>query len=94
MFSLRKLAESYQTMQARAQASGQQIGETPADDDDEVPDLIENFDVEESAAKPEAEAETKPEAEAETKTEAEGETKAEAETENETKTETKVNDVD
>ncbi|KAF8598507.1 NAC-domain-containing protein [Ceratobasidium sp. AG-I] len=96
--NLRKLAESYQTMQARAQASGQQIGEAPADDDDEVPDLIENFDVEESAAKPEAEGETKPEAEAEDKPDAEAETKTEAEdetkTEAEPKTETKVNDVD
>jgi len=44
--SLRKLAESYQLMQARAQAAGQAgPGVAPAeDDDDEVPDLIENFD--------------------------------------------------
>ncbi|KAG9083997.1 hypothetical protein FS749_005577 [Ceratobasidium sp. UAMH 11750] len=32
-------------MQARAQAAGQAgAGAAPADDDDEVPDLIENFD--------------------------------------------------
>ncbi|KAG8703859.1 Nascent polypeptide-associated complex subunit beta [Ceratobasidium sp. 395] len=43
--SLRKLAESYQLMQARAQAAqAQGGGGPPADDDDEVPDLIENFD--------------------------------------------------
>ncbi|KAG8700087.1 Nascent polypeptide-associated complex subunit beta [Ceratobasidium sp. 394] len=43
--NLRKLAESYQLMQARAQAAGQAgAGAAPADDDDEVPDLIENFD--------------------------------------------------
>jgi len=90
--NLRKLAESYQTMQARAQASGQQLGDAPADDDDEVPDLIENFEVDESAAKPEAEAEGETETEA--KTEAETETKPEAEAEAETKPETKANDVD
>ncbi|QRW07311.1 NAC domain-containing protein [Ceratobasidium sp. AG-Ba] len=43
--SLRKLAESYQMMQARAQAAGQAPGGAlGADDDDEVPDLVENFD--------------------------------------------------
>jgi hypothetical protein len=43
-------------MQARAQASGQVPPgvEAPADDDDEVPDLIENFDAveEEEGEKP------------------------------------------
>lgn len=44
-------------MQARAQASGQQIGgAAPADDDDEIPELIENFDVEDPE-KPEPEPE-------------------------------------
>lgn len=38
--SLRKLAESYQSVQGQ-----QQVG--TGDDDDDVPDLVENFDVEE-----------------------------------------------
>jgi len=50
--SLRKLAESYQAIQ-----QGQR-GATAAEDDDDVPDLVENFDVEETAApKPDAELE-------------------------------------
>ncbi|CAE6478480.1 unnamed protein product [Rhizoctonia solani] len=54
-FSLRRLAESYQSMQARAQAAGQ--AGAPGDDDDEVPDLIgaESFEVQEGD-KPAAEA--------------------------------------
>ena len=36
--SLRKLAESYQAIQA-----GQQKASTEEDDDDEVPDLVDNF---------------------------------------------------
>jgi nascent polypeptide-associated complex subunit beta len=39
--SLRKLAESYQAIQA-----GQQKTSTEEDDDDEVPDLVENFEAE------------------------------------------------
>ncbi|EIM89158.1 NAC-domain-containing protein, partial [Stereum hirsutum FP-91666 SS1] len=49
--SLRKLAESYQSLQ------GQQRPGVPAaddDDDDDVPDLVENFDVEEQAKEGEA----------------------------------------
>ena len=36
--SLRKLAESYQAVQ------GQQLASAAEDDDDDVPDLVENFD--------------------------------------------------
>ncbi|KAG8926313.1 Nascent polypeptide-associated complex subunit beta [Tulasnella sp. 419] len=50
--SLRKLAESYQLQQqgARAAAAGATVGEgaTGEDDDDDVPDLVESFDVEET----------------------------------------------
>jgi nascent polypeptide-associated complex subunit beta len=51
--SLRKLAESYQAIQS------QNRGPAPAeDDDDDVPDLVENFDVEgEKAAEAAVEAE-------------------------------------
>ncbi|KAL5522760.1 EGD1 [Sanghuangporus baumii] len=42
--SLRKLAESYQTLQGNRTAPGGGTGE--GDDDDEVPDLVDNFDVE------------------------------------------------
>lgn len=42
--SLRKLAESYQAIQGNRTAPGGATGE--GDDDDEVPDLVENFDVE------------------------------------------------
>lgn len=45
--SLRKLAESYQAIQ---QSQQRPTGAGDADDDDEVPDLVENFDVEENAA--------------------------------------------
>ena len=42
--SLRKLAESYQAIQQGQQRPAGE-GETPADDDDDdVPDLVENFD--------------------------------------------------
>ena len=44
--SLRKLAESYQAIQQGQQRAG---AGAEADDDDEVPDLVENFDVEEPA---------------------------------------------
>ncbi|KAL1718009.1 NAC domain-containing protein [Schizophyllum commune] len=49
--SLRKLAESYQSLQ-----QGQQRPNTAAedDDDDDVPDLVDNFDVEEAAKPAEA----------------------------------------
>lgn len=53
--SLRKLAESYQSLQ------GQQRPGVPAaddDDDDDVPDLVENFDVEEQAKEGDAKEET------------------------------------
>lgn len=51
--SLRKLAESYQAIQQGQQRPG---GPNPdvqggEEDDDDVPDLVENFDVEESAPK-------------------------------------------
>ena len=49
--SLRKLAESYQSVQ------GQQGGADDDDDDDDVPDLVENFD-EVEGAKEEAAPET------------------------------------
>ena len=42
--SLRKLAESYQAIQQGQQRAG---AGAPEDDDDDVPDLVENFDVEE-----------------------------------------------
>jgi len=42
--SLRKLAESYQAIQQGQQRAGTGA---PDDDDDDVPDLVENFDVEE-----------------------------------------------
>ncbi len=44
--TLRKLAESYQSMSARAGAGGaaKEDGEKEADDDDEIPQLVENFD--------------------------------------------------
>ncbi|KAH8829431.1 NAC domain-containing protein [Flagelloscypha sp. PMI_526] len=43
--SLRKLAESYQAIQGQTRPAGE--GEAAAeDDDDDVPDLVENFDVE------------------------------------------------
>ena len=42
--SLRKLAESYQAIQQGQQRTTANVD----DDDDEVPDLVENFDVEES----------------------------------------------
>ncbi|KDQ08078.1 hypothetical protein BOTBODRAFT_38301 [Botryobasidium botryosum FD-172 SS1] len=50
--SLRKLAESYQAIQQQQGARGGVPGEVPAggDDDDDVPDLVESFDVEEGAA--------------------------------------------
>ena len=41
--SLRKLAESYQAIQ---QGQQRPAGSTAEDDDDDVPDLVENFDVE------------------------------------------------
>jgi nascent polypeptide-associated complex subunit beta len=41
--SLRKLAESYQAIQQGRQG----LGAGAPDDDDDVPDLVENFDVEE-----------------------------------------------
>ncbi|KIL00328.1 hypothetical protein PAXRUDRAFT_130078 [Paxillus rubicundulus Ve08.2h10] len=45
--SLRKLAESYQAIQqGQRSAAG-----APEDDDDDVPDLVENFDVEAAVAK-------------------------------------------
>ena len=44
--SLRKLAESYQAIQQGQQRPG---AGAEADDDDEVPDLVENFEVEEQA---------------------------------------------
>ena len=49
--SLRKLAESYQSLQ-----QGQQRPNAAAedDDDDDVPDLVDNFDVEEAAKPAEA----------------------------------------
>ncbi|WVN87238.1 nascent polypeptide-associated complex subunit beta [Cryptococcus depauperatus CBS 7841] len=47
--NLRRLAESYQSMTARqaaaaAAAGGAGAGEATADGDDEIPDLVENFD--------------------------------------------------
>lgn len=45
--SLRKLAESYQSLQQGQQRPGAPAAEE--DDDDDVPDLVENFDVEEQA---------------------------------------------
>ena len=44
--SLRKLAESYQAIQ---QGQQRPSGGTIEDDDDDVPDLVENFDVEAEA---------------------------------------------
>jgi hypothetical protein len=77
--SLRKLAESYQAIQA-AQAAGRVPGGAggapPADDDDEVPDLIENFDA------------------VAVEGEKEGEKEGEAEAEAEEKPTTKANDID
>ncbi|KAJ9121308.1 Nascent polypeptide-associated complex subunit beta [Naganishia onofrii] len=48
--SLRKLAESYQAMAQKQQgAAGESAdGETKEADDEDVPDLVENFDVEET----------------------------------------------
>ena len=46
--SLRKLAESYQAIQQGRQGAGHGA---PDDDDDDVPDLVENFDVEEQQKK-------------------------------------------
>jgi nascent polypeptide-associated complex subunit beta len=43
--SLRKLAESYQAIQQGQQRTTANVD----DDDDDVPDLVENFDVEESS---------------------------------------------
>ena len=48
--SLRKLAESYQAIQQSQQRPAGAGGE--AEDDDEVPDLVENFEVEENGAAP------------------------------------------
>jgi len=49
--SLRKLAESYQAIQ-QGQQRPAASGEAPEDDDDDVPDLVENFDaVEDNASK-------------------------------------------
>jgi nascent polypeptide-associated complex subunit beta len=45
--SLRKLAESYQAIQQGQRSAGS----APEEDDDDVPDLVENFDVEAAAAK-------------------------------------------
>jgi nascent polypeptide-associated complex subunit beta len=50
--SLRKLAESYQAIQAQnrpapADGQGAGAGAEDDDDDDDVPDLVENFEVEE-----------------------------------------------
>lgn len=39
--SLRRLAESYQSMQKKEGAEGKKDGGEPADDDDEIPDLVE-----------------------------------------------------
>lgn len=44
--SLRKLAESYQTVQPGQQRPANAGGAADDDDDDDVPDLVENFDVE------------------------------------------------
>jgi len=44
--SLRKLAESYQTVQPGQQKPPNVGGAADDDDDDDVPDLVENFDVE------------------------------------------------
>jgi nascent polypeptide-associated complex subunit beta len=46
--SLRKLAESYQAIQQGQQRPSGGVGE---DDDDDVPDLVENFEVEGDGAK-------------------------------------------
>ncbi|CAE6429051.1 unnamed protein product [Rhizoctonia solani] len=64
--SLRRLAESYQSMQARAQAAGQGGGAPADDDDDEVPALIgaESFEVPEGDKPAEAADATEPAAEA------------------------------
>ncbi|KAJ9108553.1 Nascent polypeptide-associated complex subunit beta [Naganishia cerealis] len=55
--SLRKLAESYQAMAQKQQgAAGESAeGETKEADDEDVPDLVENFDVEESTGNGEKE---------------------------------------
>lgn len=45
--SLRKLAESYQAIQQQRPAGG--TGTVAEDDDDDVPDLVANFDVEAEA---------------------------------------------
>ena len=42
--SLRKLAESYQSVQGQQRPPNAGVAED--DDDDDVPDLVENFDVE------------------------------------------------
>ncbi len=39
--SLRKLAESYQSLQKKEGGEGKKEGEDGADDDDEIPDLVE-----------------------------------------------------
>lgn len=49
--SLRKLAESYQAIQQGQQRSAAAAAGGDADDSDDVPDLVENFEVEDSAAK-------------------------------------------
>ena len=48
--SLRKLAESYQAIQQGQQRPAPGSGGAIEDDDDDVPDLVENFDVEAEAA--------------------------------------------
>jgi len=60
--SLRKLAESYQAFQAAGGAAGVPGGApgiTADEDDDDVPDLVESFDVEETAVPEKTEEETK-----------------------------------
>lgn len=63
--SLRKLAESYQTLTARQKAAAGEgegkdgEGEGEGEDGDDVPDLVESFDVEEAGEKKEGEGEAK-----------------------------------
>lgn len=47
--SLRKLAESYQAIQAQQQGKNGGAGALADEDDDEVPDLVDTFDVEDEA---------------------------------------------
>jgi nascent polypeptide-associated complex subunit beta len=53
--SLRKLAESYQAMAQKQQGAEGKDGETKEADEEDVPDLVESFDVEETAGADEKE---------------------------------------